>query len=298
MTDRKPTLLVTGASGNLGRRVVELLLESGTENVIVTTRSPEKLADLAAKGVEVRIGDFDDRGALAASFEGADRLLLISTGTLHPAGARLAQHRAAVAAAIDAGVGHVVYTSAPAPHPTPGGSLIDDHFWTEQALAATDLDWTILRHHIYMDTLLGSVPNAVASGKLTSAAGNGARNYVTREDCARTDAAALASDWTGRRVLDVTGPAPVTQAEIAALASELTGHKVEYLSSSPDEMRNGLSQAGLPPFVIDAILGFDLQALQGYHAVVTPTVEALTGTRPTSVAEFLRGHRDALAKPA
>jgi len=100
----KPTLLVTGASGQLGRRVVELLLDAKAGRVIATTRTPEKLASLAARGAEIRRADFADPASLRAAFGGADRLLLISTGDLFPLGLRLGQQRAAVAAAVAAGV--------------------------------------------------------------------------------------------------------------------------------------------------------------------------------------------------
>jgi NAD(P)H dehydrogenase (quinone) len=288
----EPTLLVTGAGGQLGRRVVELLLESSAGRVIATTRNPAKLAPLASRGVEVRQADFDDADSLAAAFAGADRLLLVSTDVLDRPGVRLAQHRAAVNAAVAAGVKHVVYTSAPAPQPVPGGSLIDDHFWTEQALAASGLDWTILRDSLYADLLLMSLPHAVQTGQLFAATAGAGRSYVTREDCARV--AVLASPPSGRRILDVTGPAAVTQDEVAALAGELSGRKIRHVDLSPDDLRQGLTAAGLPPFLAEALVAFDVAAAQGYHATVTPTVQDLTGRAPMSVREFLTAHRGAL----
>ncbi len=164
-TNKKPTLLVTGAGGQLGRRVVELLLDDAAGPVIATTRNPEKLSSLAARGAEVRKADFEDPHSLEAAFAGGERMLLISTSALAPAGLRLSQHRAAVKAAVAAGIEHVVYTSGPAPYPVEGGALIDDHFWTEQALFASPLEWTIMRHFLYMDSLLNSLPSAVASGR-------------------------------------------------------------------------------------------------------------------------------------
>ena len=290
----QPTLLVTGAGGQLGRRVVELLVEAGAGRVIAATRTPGKLADLASRGVEVRQADFDRAGGLAAAFAGADRLLLVSTDVLDRPGVRLAQHRAAVNAAVAAGVKHIVYTSAPAPQPTPGGSLIDDHFWTEQALAASGVDWTILRDSLYADLLLMSLPHAVQTGQLFSATAGAGRSYVTREDCARAAAAVLASPPSGRRIFDVTGPAAVTQDEVAALAGELAGRKIQHIDLSPDDLRQGLTAAGMPPFLVDALAGFDAAAAQGYHAIVTPTVKDLTGRAPMSVRAFLTAHRGAL----
>ena len=290
---QKPALLVTGAGGKLGRRVVELLLEANAGKVIATTRSPEKLADLTAKGVDVRHADFDDAASLEAAFRGADRLLLISTDATGKPGQRLGQHRNAVAAAKMAGVKHLVYTSAPSPYPTPEGSIIDDHFWTEEALFGSGLDWTILRNNIYADMILVGLPHAIATGQLFTATGTGGRNYVTREDCAHTAAAALAKT-TGRRVLDVNGPAPVTQAELAALASELTGRSVVHIGVSPEDMRKGLLGAGLPPSMANALVMFDVDASEGRHALTAPTVNALTGREPTSMRDFLVANRAAL----
>src|SRR4029079_1752737 len=129
------TLLVTGAAGHLGRRVIELLLEANAGHVIAPTRSPDKIADLAARGVEVRQADFDDPSLLAAAFAGADRLLLISTDALDGTDRRQVQHRNAIAAAEQARVKHVVYTSLTRPEPGSPIAIAPDHYATEQALA-------------------------------------------------------------------------------------------------------------------------------------------------------------------
>jgi NAD(P)H dehydrogenase (quinone) len=293
MTDR--TLLVTGAAGNLGRHVVERLLEMSAGRIVATTRTPDKLADLAKRGVEVRQADFTAPDSLKKAFAGADRLLLISTGDLFPEGLRLGQHRAAVQAAVDAGVKHVVYTSGPAPHPTPKGSLINDHYWTEQALAASPLEWTILRHHIYTDFLVGTLATSLKHGVLTGSAGDGGNNYVTRADCARADAAALAADFNGKRILDITGPGPVTPAELASIASELAGKPLRYQNLSRAEHEKMLLSFGLPPFLVDALASFDEAQSQGHLAIRSPAVQELTGKAPMSVKEFLASQRAALA---
>jgi NAD(P)H dehydrogenase (quinone) len=296
----KPTLLVTGGGGHLGRRVVELLVEAEAGKVIAATRDPAKLADLAQRGVEVRKADFDDPATLVGAFAGADRLLLISTNALGAPGQRLGQHRNAVAAAREAGIRHVVYTSAPCPYPTPHGSLIDDHFWTEEAIFASGLDWTILRDNIYAEIALLALQHAVASGQLFTAAGKGGRNYVTREDCARTAAVALASA-EGRQILDVNGPGPVTQDELASMASALTGRRITHVSLAPEALREGLLKAGLPPIMADGLVAFDVDASQGRHALTAPTVQALTGRAPMALYDFLLANKAALlpaAQPA
>jgi NAD(P)H dehydrogenase (quinone) len=280
MTASSPRLLVTGAGGQLGRRVVELLLEAGVGDIVAASRDPAKLADLAARGVETRRADFDDPASLTQAFAGVDRLLLVSTDALGQPGQRIAQHRAAIAAAVAAGVSHVVYTSAPGARPEVGGGIIDDHFWTEQALAASPLTWTINRHNLYAELILQGAGQALA--------------YVTREDCARADAAAL-TKGQGRQILDISGPAAVTQDEIAALLSALSGKTVVHHDVPDAGLRQGLTAAGLPPFFVDALAAFDHQASQGQHAIVTDTVEVLTGQAPTSVQAFLEANRAALA---
>lgn len=293
MTQASPRLLVTGAGGNLGRRVVELLLDAGAD-VIATSRDVAKLADLAARGAEVRRADFDDPASLEAAFAGADRLLLVSTDTLAMPGRRLAQHRAAVAAAANAGVKHILYTSAPSPRPLAAGGVIDDHFWTEQAIFASGIDFTILRHALYSDLLVGGGAQAIASGQLFTATGSAGRSYVTREDCARADAGALLTA-TGREIVDITGPAAVTQDEVAALLSELSGKPVTHVALTGEALASGLAAAGLPPFVVDMLVTFDSETAEGYHAVLTHGVERFAGRKPQSLRSFLEANRAALA---
>lgn len=288
------TLLVTGASGHLGRHAVEALLDANAGKIVATTRSPDKLADLAARGVDVRAASFDDPASLEHAFKGVDRILLVSTDALHAPGLRIQQHRNAIAAAVAAGAEHLVYTSSTGPLPSAESSLLDDHFWTEHALAATDLDWTILRESMYTDTLLLGLPHAVATGQLFSASGNKGRSYLTREDCARAAARALVSA-SGRQVLELTGPEAVTQDDIAAIVSELTGRTVTHVNIPPEALRQGMLQSGLPPFIVDALINFDAAAAEGRHAVLTSAVTDLGVTNPTTVRDFLAAHRSALA---
>jgi NAD(P)H dehydrogenase (quinone) len=294
MSENTQTLLVTGASGHLGRRVIELLLEANATRIIATTRTPARLADLAARGVEVRQADFDDPAGLVAAFADADRLLLISTDAVMVPGHRIAQHRAAIDAAAQAGVKHVVYTSLTRPEPGSPILIADDHYATEQALAASPLDWTVLRNNVYAEGFLRSLPRAIATGQLVAAGGDGGAGYVTREDCARAAAAALASAQTGRATLDITGPAVVTYHDLAQIVSQISNKPVSYVSISPDMLANGMVQAGLPPALAQMLASFDIGIAQGTLAVATAAVVELTGVVPQSVYDFLLAHRDEL----
>ena len=188
----------------------------------------------------------------STAFAGVDRLLLVSTDALDKPGRRLAQHRNAIAAAAKAGVKHIVYTSAPNARPLGRSGILDDHYWSEQALAASGLDWTILRNHIYAEISLMGLPHALATGKLFTATGSGGRSYVTRDDCARAAAGALVKA-TGRQILDVTGPKPVTQNELAQLVSTLTGKQIAHVPVSGADLAKGLAGAGLPPLLVEAL---------------------------------------------
>jgi NAD(P)H dehydrogenase (quinone) len=256
--------------------------------IIAVTRRPEALADLAARGVEVRRADFDDPAGLATAFAGAARALLVSTDKLDGPAPRLGQHQNAVRALAAAGVKHVVYTSMPSPVDSPV-LIAADHAGTEAALAATSLDFTILRNNIYAEMILPGLPAALASGRLVDARGSGAVAYVTREDCARAATAAVLEAAPGRRTLDVTGPQAFTGDELAALVSELAGRPVAHLSIPAPALVQAMVEHGLPRPLAEIYASFDVGAERGLLAGVSDTVLRLTGTPPRSLREFLTG---------
>jgi NAD(P)H dehydrogenase (quinone) len=276
-------ILVTGASGKLGQAVLSSLEQFGATNVIAGTRTP---ASFHGK-VPARELDFNRPETFAAALAGVERMLLISTGTLDDKGSRIAQHRAIIQAAADAGVKHVVYTSAPAARPGKPGLATDDHFWTEVALFQQPrLHWTILRNEIYSDMLPIFAGSARQTGKMFSATNGKGRAYVTRQDCADAAAAALLSA-EGNAIYDITGPAAPTQDRIAALLTEATGTPIQHVAVSAEALREGMTHAGLPSSIVEVLVGFDIDAAQGYHEILTNAVEQLTGRKPTSVEEFL-----------
>lgn len=284
-------LLVTGASGALGRQAVEYLLEIGASPIIATTRTPEKLSDLAARGVDVRKADFEDPTTLTAAFAGAKRVLLVSTDALSEPGARTRQHIAAIEAAKEAGVEHILYTSFVAARPTRTPSIAGEHFDSELAVMKSGLSWTILRNGLYAEMLLGSLPQAVQSGQLYSAGKDGRTAYTARADCARAAAAALASDDTENMVYLITGPEALTQADIAQIAGEVTGHPVSYVPVGPEAIKTGFTGAGFPDNVADLFVGMDVDISENLFAATTPTVEELTGTKPITVRDLLNSNK-------
>ena len=194
------TLLVTGASGQLGRGVISYLLDTHEippARIIATTRNPESLADLAASGVVVRAADFNDAASLETAFKGADKVLIISTGDLDlKSGRRLKQHENAVAAAKNAGVSHLLYTSMPNPEPVSPVLFADDHYSTEQAIKGSGIPYTIFRNGWYQENLFLALPHAIASGRWYTSAGEGRIAHGARDDMAAAIAAGLASGST------------------------------------------------------------------------------------------------------
>jgi len=286
------TLLVTGASGHLGRKVVANLLARGATRIIAVTRNPDKLSDLAAKGVDVRAGDFDDPASLDKAFKGAERVLLISTDTVGIPGGRKAQHIRAIDAAERAGANYIAYTSLTSPYPStdPAAAVPDDHFWTEARLAAGSTDWSSLRNNIYTEGLLQGVGAALSSGKLFHAQGEAGRAYVAHDDAAAAAAGALLTA-EGKRIYDVGGPHAITQPEVAAILSRLSGKAIEAVSLSGADLSQGLASAGVPAGFAAVLAQFDVDTAQGYHGIVTDAVEVLTGNKPKSVEEILTANK-------
>lgn len=288
-----PPLLVTGASGHFGRRVIELLLEQNVHPLIVTTRAPEKLSDLKAQGVEVRPADFDKPEELPDAFRGAARALLVSTDAVGTPGQRIAQHQAAIAALERAGVRHVVYTSWLNTERSLA-AIAPDHLATEEALAASTLDFTVLRNSIYSEMLLGTLARAIQSGTLVDARPKGTVSYVTREDCARSAAAALVAPTSGRSTLDVTGPDALSSAEVASILSEQVGKAIRHVAVSVEDVVSGMQAAGLPEGLARLYATFETAVENGDVADVSDTVQRLTGRRAQSVREFMGTQRSAL----
>ena len=174
-------LVLTGASGKLGRRTAELTLRMCTpDGLILVTRSPAAFADLAARGVDVRFGDFSAPGSLRAAFAGGELLLLISTTDV---ARRSEQHRAAIDAAVDARVGRVIYTSVVSPEPPNPAIIAPSHHFTERALADSGMAFTVLRNSLYADFQVPEAARAIETGTLVHNRGDGrVATYVARED--------------------------------------------------------------------------------------------------------------------
>jgi NAD(P)H dehydrogenase (quinone) len=292
------TLLVTGAAGQLGRLALDHLATLHRGPIIAGTRDPAKLADLAARGIEVRRLDFDDAASLAEGFRGIDRALIVSTDALGQPGRRLAQHRAAVEAAAKAGVKRLVYTSMPNPEPGSPIPFAPDHHGTEEAIRATGLPHTILRVSWYQENLLASLGGILASGTWASAAGEGRVAHVARADAARAAAAALAAPTPAHGTVDVTGPRGWTVAEVAALIGQVFGRPIQVVPVDDAALAEGLASHGLPSFLVPVLVSFDRNTREGRMPAPTDTVAWLIGAEPRRLEDFLEAQKAAFPKAA
>ncbi len=291
MTD---TLLLTGASGQLGRLVLDALLASGKApaSIVATTRETAKLAAYAAKGVTVRAADFDDPASLDAAFAGAATVLIISTDALDRPGKRLAQHRAAVAAAQKAGARHILYTSMP----QPDDSLVTfapDHLGTEEAIKATGIPYTILRDGWYAENLFLSLPHALETGSWYTSSGAGRIAHITRADTAAAIAGAALKPGGESRTYTLTGTKSRTAEEIAAVVSAATGKPLQVVHVTDAQLAEGLKAAGLPEGFIPTIVSFDANTRGGKIASVTDDAQTLSGRKPTSLEDFVAANKAA-----
>jgi NAD(P)H dehydrogenase (quinone) len=291
-------LLVTGASGHLGRSVIAHLLDTlkiPASRIVAATRRPETLADLAARGVTVRPADFEDTASLAAAFAGVRRLLLISTDAIDRPGRRLAQHKAAIEAAAKAGVAHVVYTSMPQPEDSPL-RIAPDHEGTEKALAASPMSWTVLRNCWYMENLFMSLPSALASGQWYSAAGDGKVAYIARDDLARAAAVALASTDNGRTTLTLTGDEAFSAEDVATKVAAAVGKPLNVVHVPLEGLIQGMAAAtGMPEAMAAVFASFDTNTRVGRVAAVTGDYRKLTGVAPVKFDDWLTANKTALA---
>lgn len=290
-------ILITGASGQLGRATLRHLLETShvsAGDIVAASRDTDKLADLAARGIETRKADFTDEAGLAEAFAGIDRLLIISTDELAVPGARLKQHKAAVSAAAKAGVKHIIYTSMP----NPDRSLVTfapDHLGTEEAIKASGLSYTILRNAWYHDNFLLSMPRNLAGGTWFTSMSTGKVANISRDDCARAAAASLANPPSGNRTLTLTGTESLTAEEIAARFSKAAGKPLQVVQLTDEQLAGGMASAGLPDFLVKMLVSADANIRAGNFDLVTDDYHALTGMQPQPLADFAEQNKGLLA---
>jgi NAD(P)H dehydrogenase (quinone) len=279
------TIAVTAASGQLGRLVVDALLQRGVApaSIVAAVRTPTAVEDLAARGVQVREADYTKPETLKAAFEGVDRVLLISSSAV---GQRAAQHENAIVAAEEAGVELLAYTSV-LQADTTTMQLAAEHQATERRLADATVPVALLRNGWYVENYTDQLAVALEHG-VAGSAGDGRLSPATRRDFAEAAAAVLTGDGHEGATYELGGDEAVTMAEIAALIGQATGRDVAYVDLPVEAYTEVLSNAGLPA-PIDAIIA-DSSAAVGRGELRTDSgdLSRLIGRPTTPVAEGIR----------
>jgi len=285
-------IVITGASGQLGRLVIEALLQTvPAGEIVAAVRHPEKVADLAARGVQVRLADYDQPATLAAAFAGADKLLLISANEV---GRRVPQHRAVIDAAKAAGVGLLAYTSLLHADSSPL-PLAAEHQETEALIRASGLPAVILRNGWYTENYLAGIPAALQYGVVLGSAAEGRIASAARADYAAAAAAVLTQDDQAGRIYELAGDASYTLAELAAEITKQSGQAVNYQNLPESEFKAALLGAGLPDFLATLLAESDVGASKGGLFDDSHQLSQLIGRPTTSLANMVAAQLAATA---
>ncbi|MFC7402540.1 NAD(P)H-binding protein [Citricoccus sp. GCM10030269] len=278
------SIIVTGATGQLGRLIVESLLRRGADpaEITATGRAVEKLEDLSAQGVATARFDFDapDSAVLSAG----DTLMLVSGSEV---GQRSRQHAAVIDAARDAGMDRIIYTSLLRADRS-ALALGPEHRDTEQALADSGVPYTLLRNGWYVENYRGSFDQAAATGSFSGSAGDGRVSPATRADYAEAAAAVLLSQGHEGQTYELAGSQDTTMAGFARLFAEALGRDVEYKNLDPAAHEQALRDAGLDDGTIEFVVTLDAHVAAGELYSDSTDLEQLIGRPTTPLAEVVQ----------
>jgi uncharacterized protein YbjT (DUF2867 family) len=279
-------IIVTGANGQLGRAVVERLLERvATERIAVSVRDLEKARGLQERGIRVRQGDFADPASLANAFEEASQVLIVSADATGETA--VGWHRTAIEAAKAAGARRILYTSHMGANPSSPFPPMPDHAATEAALRDSGVAFTALRNGFYASSAVMLLGAAVETGELAVPA-DGPVSWTTHSDLAEAAAIALAEESLDGVTPDLTGSEAIDMAGVAALASQLTGRPIRRVVVSDAEYKAGLLSRGVPEQAADMLVGLFAASRQGEFAHVDPALARLIGRPPAPLRDVLK----------
>ncbi|AOW13032.1 NAD(P)-dependent oxidoreductase [Hydrogenophaga crassostreae] len=278
-------IVITGATGQLGRLVIQNLLKTTpAAHIVAAVRSPEKARDLAAQGVVVRQADYTQPASLVAAFQGAEKVLLISSSEV---GQRLPQHQAVIEAAAKAGVKLVAYTSILHADTSPLG-LADEHKATEALLTKSGLPHVLLRNGWYTENYVGSAPAAAAHGAVLGAAKDGRIASAARADYAAAAAAVLVAQDQAGKVYELAGDTSYTLTELATEIARQSGKPVAYQDMPQAASAEALASMGLPAGLAQMLAESDVGASKGGLFDDSKQLSQLIGRPTTPLAESVK----------
>jgi NAD(P)H dehydrogenase (quinone) len=277
------SLVITGATGHLGRLVVEGLLTAGVPagEIAAVVRDKEKAAGLAARGVELRVADYSAPETLTGAFRSGDKVLLISGSEI---GQRVAQHQAVIDAAKAAGVASLAYTGALG-GPDADFALADEHKVTEQAILDSGLPYTFLRNGWYHENYTGNLAPVLEHGAVLASAGEGRVASASRADYAAAAVAVLTGDGHENTAYELSGDVAWSFAEYAAEVAKQSGKEIVYRALTPEENREVLVGAGLPAPFAEILVGVDTAIERGLLARRNGDLARLIGRPTTPIAD-------------
>ncbi|NIF49000.1 SDR family oxidoreductase [Enterobacter sp. Ap-1006] len=279
-------IAITGASGQLGRLVIEDLLKTvKAEEIVAVVRNPAKVNDFASRGVQVREADYGDVSALAKAFSGVEKVLLISSSEV---GQRAVQHSNIIAASKQAGVKLIAYTSLLHADKSPL-ALAEEHIVTEQQLKASGVPFVLLRNGWYTENYLASVPPAIQHGVFIGSAGEGKIASATRADYAAAAAKVLTLDNQAGKVYELAGDRGWTLAELAAEVSQQSGKPVVYQNLNEADFKAALQGAGLPEGFAALLANSDAGAEKGGLFDDSHQLSKLIGRPTTPLRDSVKG---------
>ncbi|KWX71846.1 SDR family oxidoreductase [Paenibacillus jilunlii] len=278
-------IALTGATGHLGSIVAETLLKSvAPENLVVSVRNPEKADNLRARGVDVRHGDFDQPETLDTAFAGVDRLLIVSADGDNDT--RIRQHKAAVDAAVRAGVGFIVYTSVGHADSSPL-FLAPVHRATEEFIRESGIPYSFLRNNWYLENEIGSIQAVQAGAPWLTSAGDGKVGWATRRDYAEAAAAVLAGEGHENTVYELSGT-PATQAELAAVVGGVLGKEVPVQQVDDAAYADIMAKAGVPEAALPIVVAIQQAIREGALDIASSDFAKLLQRPLTPLSEGVR----------
>lgn len=281
-------IVVTGASGKLGRAVIERLLDrTPAEEVGASVRDPQQVQDLEQRGVRVRHGDFTEPAGLEHAFEDASQVLVVSASSTGDGA--VAQHRAAIEAAVAAGARRVLYTSHMGAGPTSPFGPMPDHAATEETLRQAGVAFTSLRNGFYAATVPLLLGGALETGELRLPE-DGPVAWTTHADLADAAAIALSDGGLDGVTAPLTALEAPTMVDVATIAARLAGRDIRRVVISDADYRADLLGHGVPEAAADMLVGLFVASRRGDFAPPDPTLSHLLGRPPTPLQEVLAGH--------